>query len=83
VFSANPPGLIAFVGKRAAGWCAVRPRAEYPQYEGGSDEGVWAIPCLSLDEAVRGSRVARVLIEAAIEYATARGASVIEGPPPY
>jgi hypothetical protein len=44
VFSANPPGLIAFVGKRAAGWCAVGPREEYPQYEGGSDEGVWAIP---------------------------------------
>lgn len=83
VTSTEPPGLIALVGERAVGWCAVGPRRNYPQYEGAPDDGAWAIPCLSLEDDVRGTRVARMLVESAVSHAAARGAKVLEGPPSY
>ena len=83
VCSNDPPGLLAFLGGQAVGWCAVGPRESYPQYEGEPADKTWAIPCLSLKASLRGTQVARVLVEGAIAYAAGRGATIVEGPPPY
>lgn len=83
VLSPDPPGLVALVGERAVGWCAVGPRQTYPQYEAEPLDDAWAIPCISLEDDARDTNVARMLVEAGVAYAAARGATVIEGPPSY
>lgn len=78
------PGLIALVGERAVGWCAIGPRETYPQYEPTTGQPVsWAIPCLYIDRAADRRTVARALIEAAVRLASENFAVVVEGPPPY
>jgi GNAT superfamily N-acetyltransferase len=82
--SGHSPGLIALVGERAVGWCAIGPRTAYPQYDPTKDRRIsWAIPCLYVDRAADRGSVARALIEAAVRLASENAAAVVEGPPPY
>jgi hypothetical protein len=72
------------VGERAVGWCAIGPREAYQQYEPAKAQRIsWAIPCLYIDPAVDRSRIARTLIDAAVELASRSMALAIEGPPSY
>jgi GNAT superfamily N-acetyltransferase len=81
------PGLLAYDEDGAAvGWVAVAPREEYavllrsPQYRPrDEDDGVWSITCFVVDAPARGSGVADLLLEAAVEHACMRGASAVEG----
>lgn len=78
------PGLIALVGERAVGWCAIWPRDTYPQYVPAVDQrSSWAIPCLYVEPMADRSSVAQALIEAAVRLASENAAVVVEGPPPY
>lgn len=82
--SGQSPGLIALAEQRAVGWCAIGPRAVYPQYEPTTDRRIaWAIPCLYVDRAADRKSVARALIEAAVSLASENAAVVVEGPPPH
>jgi GNAT superfamily N-acetyltransferase len=82
--SGQSPGLIALVGERAVGWCAIGPRDTYLQYEPAIGQRCyWAIPCLYVDPMADRSSVARALIEAAVTLASKNAAVVVEGPPPY
>lgn len=82
--SGQSPGLIALVGERAVGWCAIGPRETYPQYEPTPNQQIsWAIPCLYVDRAADRRGVGRALIEAAVGLASVDAAVVVEGPPPY
>ena len=81
------PGLVATEGDRAIGWVGLGPRADFerlarsrtlPQLPG---DGVWVVNCFVIARSARRTGVARALLDAAIEYATAHGASTIEGYP--
>jgi GNAT superfamily N-acetyltransferase len=45
------------------------------------DTPVWSIVCFVVSRKVRGERVAAALLDAAIEYARAHGATTLEGYP--
>lgn len=85
--SDEPPGLVAFDGDRAVGWVSLGPRTEFqrivlskviPKVD---DRPVWSIVCFAVSESARGRGVARVLLDAAIEYARERGADMLEAYP--
>jgi GNAT superfamily N-acetyltransferase len=81
------PGLLAYRGKRAVGWCAVGPRAEFVRYATSrvakpiDAKPAWAIPCLFVDPAERGTGVSAALVRAAVEHARKRGAERVEAFP--
>ena len=87
VQSGTCPGLLAYEGGRAIGWCAVEPREIYAKLGRSrvlkpvDDEPVWSIPCFFVDRAHRGQGVAAALLEGVIDYAQARGARILEGYP--
>ncbi|WP_082716862.1 GNAT family N-acetyltransferase [Microterricola viridarii] len=90
--AAPPPGVIAYRGDEAVGWCAVEPRVNYGRLmrtrvvAGGSpespdDEGVWAVTCFVVRVGHRRRGVGGELLRGAIEQARALGAEAIEGYP--
>jgi GNAT superfamily N-acetyltransferase len=86
------PGLLAYVGKEPAGWCAFAPRADFvrlatsrtlkPIDEGtGNERAVWAVTCFYVARAERGRGVTVALLEAAARFARRHGARTLEGYP--
>ncbi|GAA1948448.1 GNAT family N-acetyltransferase [Microbacterium deminutum] len=89
---APPPALIAYVDGEAAGWIRVGPRtrqvrlARTKEFTGHSvepwdDESVWAVTCFVVRREHRGEGLNSRLLHAAIEFARAHGARVIEAYP--
>ncbi|HWS52131.1 MAG TPA: GNAT family N-acetyltransferase [Microbacterium sp.] len=87
-----PPALIAYVDGEAAGWVRVGPRtrqirlARTKNYAGHSDEpwdddDVWAVSCFVVRKEFRGEGLNAKLLQAAIGYARAGGARVLEAYP--
>lgn len=87
VDSGRVPGILAYVGGEPAGWCAVAPRDEYPRLNRSwilkrvDDEPVWSIVCFYVARRRRGAGLSRGLLEAAVDYARAQGAEIVEGYP--
>jgi GNAT superfamily N-acetyltransferase len=90
VRAGREPGLLAYEDGVPLGWVAIAPREEYtpilrsPQYrprEAGGGEAVWAIVCFTIDREARGKGIAAELLDAAVEYAFAHGASSVEAYP--
>jgi len=81
------PGVLAYYGGEAIGWCAVAPRADYPRLARSrvlkpvDDRAVWSITCLFIQRSYRRKGVSSRLIRAAAEFAGKRGARIIEGYP--
>lgn len=85
------PGLLAYDGDTPVGWCAVEPRSNLERLPysrtiaGGTpdpdfdDPSIWAVTCFVVPRAYRKRGVGRALAEAAVEYARARGARLLEG----
>jgi GNAT superfamily N-acetyltransferase len=83
------PGLLAYDGDTPVGWCAVEPRPalvrlQYspvgsatpdPDFD---DASVWSVSCFVVPRAFRRRGVGRQLAVAAVEYARANGARVLE-----
>jgi len=92
-FSTGPaPGVLAFVGNRPIGWCAVEPRANYPRLKKshvlrgskvgfGDEANPWAVSCFVVEPGHRRSGVSSALLAAAKEHAFGNGADVIEAYP--
>ena len=82
-----PPGLLAFDGDLAVGWCQVTPRRELPWIDATRnlrpvDEApVWSISCFYVRTRFRRRGVTRALIEAAVAFAAGRGAAIVEAYP--
>jgi GNAT superfamily N-acetyltransferase len=81
------PGLLAYVEGRAAAWVAVEPRTAYPRLDRSrvtkplDDEDAWAVTCFFIHRDFRGAGLQSQLLEAALDWAKARGAKLIEGFP--
>ena len=86
-------GLVAYLGERPVGWCAVEPRPAYGglvrnnrvpwegRDEDKADDSVWAITCLFARAGHRKQGVGRALALAAVEHARASGARAVEAYP--
>jgi GNAT superfamily N-acetyltransferase len=89
VRSGDQPGLLAYRDGTPVGWCAVGPRQWYARlnsprartYRRIDDAETWVITCFFIAKQHRGSGVATALLDAAIDHATDRGATIIEGYP--
>jgi GNAT superfamily N-acetyltransferase len=85
--SGAPPGLLAFDGGIAVGWCELAPRADlgwlaHARYlQPVDDLPVWSIPCFYVRRTHRGQGVMGTLIEAAAACAAAAGAPALEAYP--
>jgi GNAT superfamily N-acetyltransferase len=82
-----PPGLLAFVGDRAVGWCQVTPRDAVPwldrlrQIKRVDDTPVWSISCLYVRKRYRRLGVTSHLIAAALNVARRAKAPALEAYP--
>ncbi|WP_295012713.1 GNAT family N-acetyltransferase [uncultured Microbacterium sp.] len=87
-----PPGLVAYVDGEAAGWIRIGPRPAQKRLahtraivaateEPLDDDAVWAVTCFSVRRDQRRQGVNGVLLGAAVDYARASGARVVEGYP--
>jgi GNAT superfamily N-acetyltransferase len=80
-----PPGLLAYLGGEAVGWCRVGPRTDFARLEASprlalvDDEPVWSVVCFYVHPAAKRQGVASALLEAAEAFAAEHGASVLEG----
>ena len=83
----TPPGVLAYRGQVAVGWCAVAPREKYRRLASSrtlqpiDDTPVWAITCLYVAKGDRRQGLTRQLIEAACVFAASFGASAVEAYP--
>jgi len=89
---APPPALIAYVDGEPAGWIRVGPRTRQARLartrdiaahteHSWEDESVWAVTCFVVRREHRGKGLNARLLDAAIDFARAQGARVIEGYP--
>ncbi|WP_323959762.1 GNAT family N-acetyltransferase [Arthrobacter sp. JZ12] len=82
-----PPGLLAYLGEEAVGWCAVGPRSGMGRLTHSrtiqqvDDLPVWSVICFVVKAGYRRRGVATRLLEGAVEFAASYGAPAIEGYP--
>jgi GNAT superfamily N-acetyltransferase len=81
------PGLVAFRDDRAVGWCSLGPREDFARLERSrviphlDGERVWSIVCFAVSKDARGEGIAAALLDAAVKWATKRGAATLEAYP--
>lgn len=88
VQSGKVPGLIAYEDGEPVGWVAVAPREEYGALQRSrlygpldGDQDVFAITCFYVDPEERGSGVSSALLDAAVGFAKAQGATAVDAFP--
>jgi GNAT superfamily N-acetyltransferase len=87
VKSGPPPGLLAFDGDLAVGWCQLTPRDALPWLERTwrlkrvDDVPVWSLSCFYVRKGYRKRGVMSALIAAALEAAQRAGAPALEAYP--
>ena len=82
----GPLGVLAYEDDEVVGWAAVAPRAEtsfarnrkIPHVD---DLDVWSVWCIRVRPGHRKTGLSHHLLQGAVEYARAAGASAIEGYP--
>jgi GNAT superfamily N-acetyltransferase len=83
----SPVGVLAYSGDEPVGWCAIAPREDYAGLERSrslarvDDVAVWSVVCFFVDARHRRAGLTRGLLEAAVDYARAQGATAVEGYP--
>jgi GNAT superfamily N-acetyltransferase len=81
------PGLVAYADGEAVGWVSVGPREDYDRIVHSNvlrpidDRHVWSIVCFVVGRRARKRGVARALLDAAVAYADAHGATLLEAYP--
>ena len=82
-----PPGLLAFQGEVAVGWCQLTPRDVLPELDRAwrlkrvDDAPVWSISCFYVRKGYRKKGVTSALIEAALHAAKRARAPAVEAYP--
>ena len=81
------PGLLAYLAGAPVGWVAVGPRSAYPVLDRSPhlkpvDEApVWSVVCFYIAPRYRRRGLSARLLRAAVDYARAHGARIVEGYP--
>jgi GNAT superfamily N-acetyltransferase len=81
------PGLIGYEDGSPVGWISLGPREDYaklqrsPVMKPVDDKPVWSIVCFFVDRQARGRGVADALLDGAIDFARANGATLLEAYP--
>jgi GNAT superfamily N-acetyltransferase len=81
------PGVLAYDGDRAVGWCAIAPREQYASLERSRVlaridlQPVWSIVCFFVARDYRRQGLTVKLIKAAVSHAKKNGARIVEGYP--
>jgi GNAT superfamily N-acetyltransferase len=85
VANGPPPGLLAFDGNLAVGWCQLTPRDALPWLDRSwiriDDRPVWSISCFYVRIGYRRRGITVALIHAAGKVAKAAGAAALEAYP--
>ena len=87
VASGTPVGLLAYVESEPVAWCAIAPRPEFPTLERSrilkrvDDQPVWSVVCFFVKRGYRRKGVSTRLLKAAVAFAAAHGARIVEGYP--
>lgn len=82
-----PPGLLAFAGDRAVGWCQLTPRSELTWLDrkralaAVDDTPVWSLSCFYVRRGYRRQGVMSALVVAALQVAERAGAPALEAYP--
>ena len=82
-----PPGLLAFDGELAVGWCQLTPRDDLPWLDCTrffvrvDDQSVWSISCFYVRRNYRGRGVMSAFIKAALMAAKRANATALEAYP--
>lgn len=87
VGSGEVPGILAYAGDRAIGWCSVAPRESFPSLDRSpvlkrlDTRPVWSIVCLFVAKEHRGKGISEKLVRAAVTHAKENGARIVEAYP--
>jgi GNAT superfamily N-acetyltransferase len=87
VRAGEPIGILGYRNGEPVGWCSIAPRETYAALERSrvlkrvDDQPVWSVACFFLDRTVRGQGFALRLLQAAVAFARAQGATIVEGYP--
>ena len=81
------PGILAYDGKQAVGWCGISPREKLVALESSrilkrvDDQPVWSITCFFIMKEARRQGSMEGLIKAAVKHAKTNGAKIVEAYP--
>lgn len=87
VGTGEQPGILAYEGKQAVGWCGIAPREKLIALENSrilkrvDDQPVWSITCFFTMKEARRQGIMEGLIKAALEHAKTHGAHIVEAYP--
>ena len=87
VDSGNIPGILAYVDDEPVGWCSIAPRQQFATLARSrilkpvDDQPVWSVVCFFVTRKYRRQGLTIQLLKAAVEYASSKGATIIEGYP--
>ncbi len=87
VESGNIPGILAYDGKLAVGWCCVAPREHFGALQRSrilkplDDQPVWSVVCFFTLKNYRNTGITQALLKAAIDYVKKQGGKIVEGYP--
>jgi len=87
VDSGEPPGLLAYAESEAIAWCSLGPRPVFGALERSrtlkrvDDAPVWSVVCFFVAKPYRNRGLMLPQLTAAVEYAKAHGAKIVEGYP--
>ncbi len=85
--SRRPPGLVGYRDGRVVAWVSLGPREGYERLGTSKilapvdERPVWSIVCFVVSRSVRGEGVGSAMLNAAVDYARKRGATILEGYP--
>jgi GNAT superfamily N-acetyltransferase len=87
VDSGEVPGVLAYAGRQAVGWCCIGPRESFPALGRSrilkpvDDRPVWSVVCFFIARPYRRRGVGLGLLKAAVRHARWKGAKMVEGYP--
>jgi len=87
VASKKAVGVLAYLGGKPVGWCAVAKREVYTRLANTrvlkpvDAQPVWSVSCFFVKPEYRRADLSVALLKAAVDYAIQNGAKIIEGYP--
>lgn len=81
------PGILAYSGDEAVGWCSVAPRQDFPRLARSrimkpvDQEPVWSVVCFFVARGHRSQGISESLLRGAIEHVRENGGRILEGYP--